>query len=134
MKLLIDTHIAIWLLNGNNSISHDLLDKITEYENQVYISIESIHEIVIKIKRKKIKLKQPIRIFVEIIEKEYGIIILTVNKNHIFELDHLTLKPDHNDPFDHIIISQAIRDKLTLISADQNFSFYEQQGLKLISI
>jgi PIN domain nuclease of toxin-antitoxin system len=133
MRILIDTHIAIWLINESSDLSRNLRERITEYGNQVYISIESLHELVIKVKLKNITLKQPVSAFVDKLEKEYGIKILAVNKTHVFELDTLSLKHGHNDPFDHIIISQAINDKLILISLDQNFPFYENQGLKLLN-
>jgi PIN domain nuclease of toxin-antitoxin system len=65
-------------------------------------------------------------------QKQYGIHLLTLEKNHIIEYFQLTLKPGHGDPFDHMIISQAIASKFTLISADRNFSFYRKQGLLLL--
>ena len=68
------------------------------------------------------------------IEKDYGIKILPVKKEHLLTYATLQLNTaqDHKDPSDHIIISHAISEKLPLISSDSKFEFYQKQGLEFI--
>jgi PIN domain nuclease of toxin-antitoxin system len=59
--------------------------------------------------------------------------MISIEANHVCMLQELSINPeDQNDPFDQIIISQALTDKLVLISADRKFPFYVNQGLKLV--
>lgn len=61
-----------------------------------------------------------------------GIDISQVNTLHLEELANLPLYDGHNDPNDRLIIAQAIRDRIPLISSDRKFEFYRAQGLELI--
>ncbi|MDR3365412.1 MAG: PIN domain-containing protein, partial [Prevotellaceae bacterium] len=58
--------------------------------------------------------------------------ILPVKREHLLTYARLTALANHNDPNDHIIISQAITEKMTLISSDRKFEPYEKQNLDFI--
>src|SRR5660398_165434 len=94
------------------------------------------YEIVL-IRNKKVKFKQwksPVQM-IEAIEHEFGIKILTIKKEHLFTYARLEINTaqDHKDPSDHIIISQAITEKMPLISSDKKFQFYTKQKLDFIN-
>ena len=68
------------------------------------------------------------------IEKILNIKILPVKKEHLLTYATLTINEaqDHRDPSDHIIISQAITDRMPLISSDRKFQFYTEQDLDFV--
>lgn len=68
------------------------------------------------------------------IEDEYYVKILPLGKEHMNTYSRLSINSidDHKDPSDHVIISHAITNKLPLISSDQRFPYYTEQGLDLI--
>jgi PIN domain nuclease of toxin-antitoxin system len=72
---------------------------------------------------------------IEAIENEFGIRILPIKKEHLLTYARLEINTaqDHKDPSDHIIISQAITEKMPLISSDQKFQFYTNQKLDFIT-
>ena len=71
---------------------------------------------------------------VESIKKDFYIDILPFKDEHLMTFARLRLNiaKGHKDPFDHMIISHAITEKMTLVSSDSRFPFYRRQGLKLL--
>jgi PIN domain nuclease of toxin-antitoxin system len=63
---------------------------------------------------------------------DLGIKTVFVNENHFTQYSMLTIFSDHKDMNDHLIISQAISDKIPLISSDRKFKLYEKQGLQFV--
>ncbi|WP_375562979.1 type II toxin-antitoxin system VapC family toxin [Bernardetia sp. OM2101] len=129
MDYLIDTHILIWFTEGSNKLSKNHADIITNPKNVIYVSSVTLWEIAIKSSLNKLDLAFP---FNELQNQlhSHGFVVL----NQDFEdLKTLTLLPfHHGDPFDRLIISQAITKNINLIAQDSKFSYYEEQGLKLI--
>jgi PIN domain nuclease of toxin-antitoxin system len=132
MRYLIDTHILLWIEKGSSELSQKVKEELDNYSNLFYVSLCSFYEIAQKVHAGKLTLKVSIDELMTITQKQYSIHLISFEKNHIIEYSRLTLKPGHGDPFDHMIISQAIANKYTLISADRNFSFYRKQGLLLL--
>ncbi len=116
MRLLLDTHIFISLINEDNGLNQSIINGIEDSKNDKFISIASIWEIVIKLNIGKL-------IVTRNLEEMYGVInlfnisVLNIQKHHLDK--YLTLPLIHRDPFDRLIISQALGDKLTLITDDQ---------------
>jgi PIN domain nuclease of toxin-antitoxin system len=86
------------------------------------VSIASLWEVTIKIRTGRLQLGMSLEEFFTYIERN-EIVVITVNTEHVLTLAKL---PDHhNDPFDRIIVSQAISEQLTLISRDKEFKKYK---------
>ncbi len=121
MIYLIDTHALIWFLSNSKQLSKKALEAI-ENEN-VVVSIASLWEISLKISLGKLKLAQP---FAEVFPKQ-----LEINSIEILPIaiEHLKLVSEleyfHRDPFDRLIIVQAISEGMTLISKDSVFQKYD---------
>jgi PIN domain nuclease of toxin-antitoxin system len=121
MKLLLDAHVLIWFTEGNDRLSVKARIEIEKPINIKFLSVASLWEIVIKASKEKLELKQS---FAEIND------FLLINNIQIIgvEIRHLNillnLPHHHGDPFDRLIISQAITENLTVISADQHFKNY----------
>ncbi len=125
MKLLLDTHTFIWFINGDNRLSEKARNEITKSSNSKFISIVSIWEMAVKISLGKLKINYPFKDIIRQIEQN-GFEILGV----IFEHTDLVsrLEFHHRDPFDRLLIAQAIWGKMTIISKDEMFRKY---GVKL---
>jgi|ERR1035437_435563 PIN domain nuclease of toxin-antitoxin system len=130
MKYLLDTQIVIWVLEKPSMLKDEILN-ILNSTTALYISIESLREVVIKQKSNEIAIKSTLNRFCELL-KEYDVKIVNTEINHIKTLNELTAEKSHKDPFDHLLISVAISGKFTFISADKKFPYYRNQGLELI--
>jgi PIN domain nuclease of toxin-antitoxin system len=121
MKYLLDTHVYIWYVEDNEKLHKKALNIIDSPANRLYFSMASIWEITIKASLKKLNLKQSISDIFEELEK-LDISLLNFNKNDfeiLYQLEYF-----HKDPFDRILISQAISKDLILISNDSVFDKY----------
>ena len=132
MKYLIDTHIFIWSLTADSKISSHTEQILLDIENEIYLSIESLREIAIKHRDGKLDLPDNFQNIMTSLRKKAGIKLLSIKESHLLRLYQLEYPSDHKDPFDHMIICQAIEEKMTLISSDRNFPFYRNQGLLLV--
>ncbi|SOD18744.1 type II toxin-antitoxin system VapC family toxin [Pedobacter xixiisoli] len=127
MRFILDTHIFLFLINGSSSISENTRTIINSRTSKKFISVVSIWKIVIKINIGKLKLKHSISDIYSIL-KDNDITILQIAEIHLKH--YLQLSLIHRDPFDRLIISQAITEDLTLITDDQFIKNYP--NLKLI--
>lgn len=127
MDLLLDTHTFLWFLEGNKDLSIKARRSIENIDNVIFISIASIWEVAIKLNLGKLKLDIKLEDLKEEILKN-NFEILPLDFEHIIGLSKL--EEIHKDPFDRIIISQAISENYTVISKDSNFSLYK--NLKLL--
>jgi len=122
MKYLLDTHSYIWYVEDDKQLSRNALNIIDNPDNELYLSIVSIWEITIKASLHKLNLKQSIsNIYDELIN--LNIEILSLEKKN-FEILY-NLEFFHRDPFDRMIISQAITENLPIISKDIAFNNYK---------
>jgi PIN domain nuclease of toxin-antitoxin system len=126
-QFLLDTHIFLHLINGEKNVPQRIVSVLQEGEPKKMLSIASIWEMAIKIGLGKLAIVDRIDTIYRIIE-EHDIMILHIDKAH-FET-FLTLPEIHKDPFDRLIISQAITEDLTLVTDDQFIKSYP--NLKLI--
>ncbi|WP_145857370.1 type II toxin-antitoxin system VapC family toxin [Pedobacter suwonensis] len=122
MQFLLDTHTFIWFINGDSSLPNELIDEIKNLKNQCFISIASIWEIAIKCKLNKLSLNADFDRILDFLDQNQ-IEILPISFDHIVKLNELDFH--HRDPFDRILIAQGISEDLTILTKDQNFSFYK---------
>lgn len=131
MKYLIDTHVFIWALMDTKKISRKVYDIIEDAENEVYISPISFWEIAIKYQNKKLDLRGINILHLPHIAEQYDFTILHPEPYDYVSIGTVPLKENHHDPFDRMLIQQAIRNNLVLLSADEKFQQYEENGLQL---
>lgn len=123
-KYLLDTHIFIWWLEDNRLLSSNIKQVINNPQNLILLSVASIWEMIIKKAAGKLRHPPNLR---EAIENS-GFSVLQVELNHVLELNNLPLL--HKDPFDRILIAQAMAERLTLITADSKIAKYSVQTLE----
>ncbi|CAN5514148.1 type II toxin-antitoxin system VapC family toxin [soil metagenome] len=122
MNILIDTHIFLWLFGQSNRISTNVLNLLKNQNNSVYLSAASSWEIAIKYGNGKLKLPDSPEIFIPDRIKRANFSWLEINHEHTLVVAHLPLI--HKDPFDRLLIAQALVENLTLLSADNVFGKY----------
>ena len=122
MNYLLDKHTLIWFLNGNQNLSIAAKDIIENKEATVFVSIVSLWEISVKISLNKLTLHTSFDKFKAAIELN-NIKILGITFEDTLTVS--TLPFIHKDPFDRLIISQAINNDFTLISRDEYFKDYD---------
>ncbi len=122
MKYLLDTHALLWFLNNDKQLKPSTL-AIIENADVLYVSVASLWEIAIKYSLGKLSLAKP---FKEIFPYELinnDIEMLPIEVKHIYQLNDLAFH--HNDPFDRIMIAQAMVEDLAVISKDAFFTSYD---------
>jgi PIN domain nuclease of toxin-antitoxin system len=127
MKLLLDTHVLIWLVEGSDNLSQAARQAIEDEKNSLHLSIASLWEMTIKMTLGKLQLEMSIDRIVESYILPSGMEIIPIHLNHLLVLRDLPLH--HRDPFDRLLISQSQSEKLTLVSGDRVFGDYPVQIL-----
>jgi PIN domain nuclease of toxin-antitoxin system len=122
MNYLLDTHALIWFLNGDKSLSAKAR-KAIESDNAInFVSIASLWEIAIKVSLDRLSINVPFdKLSFELDKNNFQLLPITFNDTVILS----SLAFNHRDPFDRLIISQAIANDFTLISKDKEFSAYK---------
>ena len=122
MNLLIDSHEFIWWADSPHKLSSKTLTALLDKNNNLYISLASIWEMQIKVQIGKLAFKRGLRNTFEMHRKQNGLQTFSITADHIYELDNLPFH--HKDPFDRIIIAQAIVENLTVVTDDPTFAAY----------
>jgi len=120
-NILIDTQILIWISEEKPEIKSSWLKIIENTDNKIFVSIISFWEIAIKISIGKLQTKISLHELFEFV-KEAEIEILNISQEHIEKVKELPF--EHNDPFDRMIISQAVCNNYEIISSDSQFAKY----------
>lgn len=136
MRFLIDTHIFVWYAKERENLSRNVLALFDDYDNEFYVSSETLKELVVLWTKKpsiRKMWKTPLDI-IRAVEDYYNFSILYLHKEHYETYARLQINEaqEHYDPSDHLIISLAICNGIPLISNDSKFPFYRSQGLELI--
>jgi PIN domain nuclease of toxin-antitoxin system len=122
MAFLLDTHAFLWFISGDKQLPVSIKNKIKDIRQPCFISVASFWEIAIKIQIGKLILEVGLDELYRFAERNQ-IELIHINENHLLTL--LKLEGIHNDPFDRIIISQAISEKLILITKDKGLKKYK---------
>ena len=112
MRLLLDTHVLLWWLSDEEKLSSEARDAIADPENTIYLSAVVVWEIRIKEAIGKLSLPDA---FIETLARQ-AFVELPITVEHADEISRL---PDiHRDPFDRLLIAQAVVEDLTIITRD----------------
>jgi len=122
MKILIDTHALLWLITDDKKLSENSKACFINPENELYFSMASFWEICIKVSIGKLTLSKN---WEETIKQELAfnsVKLLAISTDHCVQVAKLPFF--HRDPFDRLIIAQAITEELHVMSIDEHFSKY----------
>lgn len=121
-KLLLDTHSFLWWVLDPKQLSKKAILAIEAPSNEIYLSGVSVWEMAIKVSLGKLGLPLSVEAFVTRYCHENRFKMLPIDFRHVARIEHLP--KHHGDPFDRLLISQAIEEGLTIISKDQLFKRY----------
>ena len=121
MNLLLDTHAFMWFVNGDPLLGANAKKSIESIDNKNFISVASLWEIAIKVNIGKLSLSKPFHTIKKQIE-DNNIELLPIDFNHTLQLVSLQLY--HRDPFDRLIIAQAMTEQMAVITKDEHFKKY----------
>ncbi len=121
MRYLIDSHALIWFLNGDNQLSANALAILSNSDLDKYVSIAALWEIGIKINLGRLHLSCPFTDLPAFLAA-HDFRLLPTNFQHI--LSACFLPPHHADPFDRMMIGQALCENITVITRDPSFPPY----------
>ena len=123
MKLLLDTHIILWWISGQESFSPRAKTFLLSGEHALYVSIVSAWEVAVKVSIGKLpELNGGVKTFLAKVE-EMPISLIGVEPCHIELIEKLPFI--HRDPFDRLLISAAKMEGMTIITADENIHRYD---------
>jgi len=136
MRYLLDSNIFVFLSTDVELVSSEVITALNEPDALLYMSSASVMELVIGYNNHSFDTRRwkSAEEMVESIGKEFFIDILPFREEHLLTFARLraNIAKGHKDPFDHMIISHAITERMTLVSSDLRFPFYKRQGLDLL--
>jgi PIN domain nuclease of toxin-antitoxin system len=121
MKAILDTHAFLWGIAGDRRMSQKARDLFAG-PSDLCLSIASIWEILIKVQLRKLNLPEPAGPYVIRKLVDNRIETLPIELNDLLAYEGLDLH--HRDPFDRMLIAQAVRENLPIVTADRLFSRY----------
>jgi PIN domain nuclease of toxin-antitoxin system len=127
MKYLLDTMVWLWSVGPTEKIGSAGLEVLTNGAEEIYLSAASSWEIAIKTKLGKFKLAEPPGYYVPKRLAEQGIQPLSITQRHSLKVYDLPLH--HYDPFDRLIIAQALDEGMVILTSDRAFTKYPVQLL-----
>lgn len=116
MRILLDTHIFLWFISGDTQLSTDVRDAIRDPDNEVYLSAVSVWEAIVKYQLGKLPLPEYPETYLPKQRKLHQIVSLALDESSVVQL--AKLPPLHRDPFDRMLICQALQHGLTVATVD----------------
>ncbi|GCL59076.1 type II toxin-antitoxin system VapC family toxin [Microcystis aeruginosa] len=127
MNILLDSHTLIWFSQNSPQLSSSAIEILENRNNLLFLSLVSVWEIQIKVQLGKLNLDISLSEIVKDQTKINDVQILPMKLSHIWTLD--TFPYYHKDPFDRLLISQAITENLIILGVDSVFDAYPVQKI-----
>lgn len=128
MRFLLDTQTLINYLRSDTALPSSIQEFMEDYDNQCFVSVISLHEIVIKSAKNKLKFNYNLGTVLQYLKQE-SINIVPILPKHVLQVESFEQNPLHKDPFDRLLIAQCIEEKLTFLTTDHKIPMYAQYGL-----
>ena len=122
MRILLDTHIFLWFINADIRLSTTIRDTIRDPDNDVYLSSVSIWEVIVKYQLGKLSLPESPKTYLPKQRDLHQIDSLALDEMSVIQLTKLPLL--HRDPFDRMLICQALQNDLTIATVDSAVRAY----------
>lgn len=127
MRLLLDTHTFLWFIGGSPNLGATARMLIEDASNQSFLSVASLWEMAIKVSIGKLSLGQPFEILFPRQLMLNGIDLMGIEIRHVAVVSELPFH--HRDPFDRLLIAQAMVERMPIVSADLAFDAYPVERL-----
>ena len=123
MKILLDTHTFLWFIAGDPQLDAHARQMIEDLSNERYLSVASTWEITIKSSLGRLRVPMPPTSLIREHVWANAIDILAITAEHLDTLH--TLPYHHKDPFDRLLIAQAMQEQLLILTKDEAFEAYD---------
>lgn len=123
MKLLLDTHVFIWMHGDPDRLSGRARKVLTDADTELRLSVVVAWELGIKVARERLTLPEPLDEYMMSRAHRARMSLLSIDLAHVLEA--VTLPPHHADPFDRMLVAQARAEGLTLVTADPWIARYD---------
>jgi len=130
-KLMLDTHVLLWTIGNSDKLSPQIVEQISDGNNDVFVSAVSLWEIVLKQSIEKLELNFAIE-NIPIYCQQMGFYLIPLKPLEVLGFLKLPQKKNHKDPFDRMLIYQCIANDYVLVSKDAKMEAYKENGLKCI--
>lgn len=127
MRLLLDTHAFLWFVAGDAQLSRRARARIRDARHDKFLSVASIWEIAIKRSLGKLELEVSLDELIDAGAVDNGISLLDVTRAHATGAAELGFH--HRDPFDRLLVSQAMSEDMAVVSRDRAFDRYPVERL-----
>jgi PIN domain nuclease of toxin-antitoxin system len=121
-RVLLDTHTFLWFITADPRLSAPARGVLAAGGNQLLLSVASVWEIAIKVSVGRLPIPLPLDAFIPEQLRVNRIELLPISLEHTFEVPRLPLH--HRDPFDRILVAQAVHESIPLVSADEALDAY----------
>jgi PIN domain nuclease of toxin-antitoxin system len=122
VNLLLDTHALLWHALNDPQLSANARSAILDPANEVFVSPANYWELAIKASIGKLTVQQPFEDFLTACEARFQ--LLPIASAHAVQVSLLPYPPNHRDPFDRLIVAQAIVEKMSVVSIDVELDRY----------
>ena len=129
MNYLLDTHTLLWALYSPDKLSSRVRSLLEDQENDVQVSAISFWEISLKFGLGKLELPDTNPEELPQVSQDVGFSIVDLSPDLLSSYHRLELLPNHRDPFDRLLVWQAIQGQFCLLSKDKRLPLYQNQGL-----
>jgi PIN domain nuclease of toxin-antitoxin system len=127
LRLLLDEHVFLWYISGDPKPPASVRDGIRDLGNEAYLSVVSVWEAVIKYRLGKLPLPEPAEIYLPKQRERHMIPSLPLDEQSVAQLG--SLPPLHRDPFDRMLVCQALRHGLVIATVDEAVRQYPVAAL-----
>jgi PIN domain nuclease of toxin-antitoxin system len=122
MRLLLDTHIFLWFISGDARLPTDWRESLRDADNAVYLSVVSLWEALVKYRLGKLPLPHPPESYLPTQRARHQIASLSLDEASVCHLS--SLPAAHRDPFDRMLVCQALEHGLSIVTVDPVFGAY----------
>lgn len=122
MRLLLDTHSFLWFIGGDERLSLTAREFIEDVQNDVFLSVASLWEMAIKVSLGRLRFGPPFEVFISQQMSINHVGLLNITVSHAARVADLPFY--HRDPFDRLLIAQALTEGMPIVSLDPAFDAY----------
>ena len=116
MRLLLDTHVFLWFISGDKRLPGTIRDNIRDPNNEIYLSVVSLWEVIVKHQLGRLPMPESPGVYLPMQRERHEIASLPLDEASVSQLSGLP--PIHRDPFDRMLICQAIQHDLSIVTVD----------------
>ena len=134
MKILLDTHIALWAVMKTDALTNEMKSILLSPNNEIFYSVISIWEVSLKHSINPYNMEVTASEFRRLCQ-ESGFIEMPIEYHHVLGLDNLSQKegyPAHKDPFDRLLLAQSMTEKMNFLTHDSKIASFDTDTVILV--